>query len=157
MSPWLTTVAASTSQVNESTVRLGNGKKYIGASITAGVGSTPTVLAADVAVGGADPEEAQLCYADTLDPTKAAGKIVVCDRGVIARIDKSFEVQRAGGVGMIMVNTSPNSLNADLHPIPAVHLDDVLRGRDQGLRLLRGEPDVGDPGRGEHRLEDQGS
>ena len=125
VSPWLTTVAASTSQVNESTVRLGNGKKYIGASITAGVGSTPTVLAADVAVGGADPEEAQLCYADTLDPTKAAGKIVVCDRGVIARIDKSFEVQRAGGVGMIMVNTSPNSLNADLHPIPAVHLDDV--------------------------------
>ena len=125
VSPWLTTVAASTSAVNESTVVLGNGKKYIGASITDGIGSTATVLAADAALAGTDPDEARLCYPDVLDPAKAAGKIVVCDRGVVDRIGKSFEVQRAGGVGMIMVNTSPNSLNADLHPIPSVHLDDV--------------------------------
>ena len=125
VSPWLTTVAASTSAVHESTVQLGNGKTYIGDSITDGIAATATVLAADVAVSGADPDEARLCFADVLDPAKAAGKIVVCDRGVNARIDKSFEVQRAGGVGMIMVNTSPNSLNADLHPIPTVHLDDV--------------------------------
>jgi hypothetical protein len=35
------------------------------------------------------------------------GKIVVCTRGVNARIDKSFEVKRAGGVGMVLVNPGP--------------------------------------------------
>ena len=89
VSPWLTTVAASTTAVNESTVVLGNGKKYIGASITDGIGATATVLAADAALSGADPDEARLCTPDVLDPAKAAGKIVVCDRGVVARIDKS--------------------------------------------------------------------
>ncbi|MBA3309122.1 MAG: S8 family serine peptidase, partial [Nocardioidaceae bacterium] len=43
----------------------------------------------------------------------------------IARIDKSFEVKRAGGVGMVLTNTSPNSLNGDYHPIPSVHVDEV--------------------------------
>lgn len=124
-SPWLTTVAASTDAVHESTVLLGNGAKYIGASITGGLSATPAVLAASAALSTADPDEARLCYPDTLDPAKATGKVVVCDRGVVARIDKSFEVQRAGGVGMVLVNTSPNSLNADFHPIPTVHLDDV--------------------------------
>lgn len=125
-SPWITTVAASTFAVNESTVELGNGAKYIGASITPGLPAlTPTVLSSAVPLSGADPREASLCFPDTLDPVKAAGKVVVCDRGVVARIDKSFEVKRAGGVGMILVNTSPNSLNADYHPIPTVHLDDV--------------------------------
>lgn len=124
-SPWVTTVAAATSKVSESTVLLGNGAKYIGASITAGLDATPAVLAADVAMAGADPDEASLCFDGTLDPTKAAGKVVVCDRGVNARIDKGFEVQRAGGAGMVLVNLSPNSLNADLQPVPSVHLDEV--------------------------------
>ena len=60
-----------------------------------------------------------------LDPAKVAGKIVVCDRGVNARIEKSQEVQRAGGKGMILVNTSANSLNADLHYVPTIHVDHV--------------------------------
>ena len=49
----------------------------------------------------------KLCFAGTLDPAKAAGKIVLCDRGVNDRIDKGFEVKRAGGVGMVMANTQP--------------------------------------------------
>ncbi len=57
-----------------------------------------------------------------LDPAKVAGKIVVCDRGTSARVNKSLAVQQAGGVGMILTNTSPNSLNADLHSVPTVHL-----------------------------------
>ena len=62
-----------------------------------------------------------------LDPAKVAGKIVVCDRGVTGRINKSLAVQEAGGVGMILVNTSPNSLNADFHSVPTVHLADTDR------------------------------
>ena len=42
-----------------------------------------------------------------LDPAMVAGKIVVCERGVIARVNKSLAVQQAGGVGMILVNPTP--------------------------------------------------
>ena len=52
---------------------------------------------------------------------------MVCDRGINARVEKSQEVKRAGGVGMVLVNTSPNSLNADLHFVPTVHLADTDR------------------------------
>ena len=62
-----------------------------------------------------------------LDPAKVAGKIVVCDRGVSARINKSLAVQQAGGAGMILVNTSLNSINADLHFVPTVHLQSTDR------------------------------
>ena len=44
-----------------------------------------------------------------------------------AASNKSLAVQQAGGVGMILVNTSPNSLNADFHFVPTVHLADTAR------------------------------
>jgi len=53
-----------------------------------------------------------------LDPAVVAGKIVVCERGVTARVNKSLAVQEAGGVGMILVNPTNNSLNADFHTVP---------------------------------------
>jgi hypothetical protein len=62
-----------------------------------------------------------------LDPAKVAGKIVVCDRGVNARVSKSLAVQQAGGAGMILLNTSPNSINADFHFVPTEHLQNTDR------------------------------
>ena len=32
----------------------------------------------------------------------------------------------AGGAGMILVNPTPNTINADIHAVPTVHLDDVI-------------------------------
>jgi hypothetical protein len=125
VSPWLTSVAASTFKVSEQVALLGNGKRYVGASSTASLPATPAVLSSDVGAPGADPTEAALCYPGTLDSAAAAGKVVVCDRGVIARVDKSKAVKAAGGAGMVLVNTSPNSLNADLHFVPSVHVDEV--------------------------------
>jgi hypothetical protein len=77
----------------------------------------------------------RLCYSTSstpdhnpvLDPAKVAGKVVVCDRGVTGRTNKSLAVQEAGGVGMILVNPSANSLNADLHVVPTVHLANTDR------------------------------
>ena len=60
-----------------------------------------------------------------LDPAKVAGKIVVCYRGVNARTEKSAAVKADGGVGMILTNVSPNSLDSDLHVVPTVHVDEV--------------------------------
>jgi hypothetical protein len=62
-----------------------------------------------------------------LDPTKIAGKIVVCDRGTSGRVSKSLAVRQGGGVGMVLLNTSPGSINADLHFVPTVHLGDAVR------------------------------
>ncbi len=62
-----------------------------------------------------------------LDSAKVRGKIVVCDRGVTARVNKSLAVQQAGGLGMILVNVSANSLNADFQSVPTVHLQNTDR------------------------------
>jgi hypothetical protein len=53
------------------------------------------------------------------------GKIVACDRGTIARVDKSLAVAQAGGIGMVHMNTGPSSINADLHSVPTVHVDHI--------------------------------
>lgn len=130
--PWLTTVAAGThNRSGEGAVTLGNGTSYSGASLATAVGPAPLINSADAGLPGADPTQVALCYATAdnagvpvLDPAKVAGKIVVCDRGVTARVNKSLAVLEAGGVGMILLNPSPsaNSLNADFHFVPTVHL-----------------------------------
>jgi subtilisin family serine protease len=127
-SPWITTVAASThDRVYEATATLGNGSSYTGVGLGDAVASSPLVYAGNVAAAGANLTEAQLCYPGTLDPAQVNGTIVVCDRGVIARTDKSLAVQQAGGVGMILVNTSVSSVNADLHYVPTIHFDAPVR------------------------------
>ena len=129
--PWITTVAASTIPNYEATVTLGDGQEFAGASITVDLDPAAEPLtgalvnAADVALEGAvDPN---LCLADTLDPALVEGKIVVCERGVIARVDKSAEVARAGGIGSVLVNVTPSSTDLDTHVIPTIHLDAQYR------------------------------
>ena len=128
ISPWLTSVAAGThNRSGTATVTLGNGAVFTGASLTDAVGPAQLVKSTSVGKAGADATEVALCFIGTLDPAKAAGKIVHCDRGVNARVDKSAAVKEAGGVGMVLTNTSANSLNADLHTVPSVHLADTDR------------------------------
>ena len=127
-SPWLTTVAAGTHNRNGSgSVTLGNGATYFGASVATAVGPAPLIDSTVAGLSGANASEVALCFSGTLDPAKVSGKIVVCDRGVNARVDKSLAVQMAGGVGMILLNTSANSLNADFHYVPTVHLQNTDR------------------------------
>ena len=125
-SPWLTSVAAGTlDRKTTKSVTLGNGATYTGIGLGPAVPSSPLVLSATVALAGADANEARLCFEGTLDPAKTAGKIVICDRGSNDRVAKSREVQRAGGVGMVLTNPTPNSLNADIHYVPTVHLNNT--------------------------------
>ena len=136
ISPWLATVAAGThSRSGSATVTLGNGSPYTGASLTPGAGPAPIVLATASGLAGADANLLRQCFsADPagkalLDPAKVAGKIVVCERGgaapANARVDKSLAVRNAGGVGTVIYNVAASSLNADLHPLPTVHVDHV--------------------------------
>ena len=134
-SPWITTVAAGThNRDGKGSVRLGNGAVYNGSSLATPVGPAPLINASSAGLPGADPAAVSLCFTASdnggtpaLDSAKVAGRIVVCDRGVNARVNKSLAVAQAGGIGMILVNTSPNSVNADLHFVPTVHLADTDR------------------------------
>ncbi|MBA2417702.1 MAG: S8 family peptidase [Nocardioidaceae bacterium] len=126
-SPWLTTVAATTHELIESTVKLGNGDSYVGASSAVNdVPSSPLVssyeIASDESDGGV--ADAKLCFPDSLDPAEADGKIVICDRGTNARVEKSDVVKAAGGVGMLLINVpgGPDDTSAELHAVPTVHL-----------------------------------
>lgn len=126
-SPWLTTVAAGTHDRGyDAVITLGNAATYHGVSLGNGVGPAPVILSTAAGAAGADATAVRLCFSGSyLDPAKVAGKIVVCDRGTNARVDKSLAVQQAGGIGMILANTSANSLNADIHYVPTIHVDEV--------------------------------
>jgi hypothetical protein len=126
-SPWITTTAAGTHN------RDGLGKVTIDGTTYDGHSSAATGASGTLAIYGTrlplpQPSEAaltaaqklRLCYPGTLPPS--AGKIVVCERGVNARIDKSLAVKMASGAGMIMINPTANSVNADLHFVPSIHL-----------------------------------
>jgi len=133
--PWLTTVAAGThNRDGQGSVTLGNGSTYFGASVATAVGPAPFIDSTEAGLPGADPTAVALCFAAVdnggvavLDPAKVAGRIVLCDRGVTARVNKSLAVMEAGGVGMVLVNTIVASLNADFHFVPSVHLQSTDR------------------------------
>ena len=130
VSPWLTTVAASThDRALKADVSLGNGVSYSGASVNiTPLASKLMIRAEDAGLGGGS---ADLCYSSAapagqvlLDPTKVAGKVVVCTRGGNARVDKSAAVLNAGGAGMVLVDNE-GGLVAEAHAVPTAHVSAV--------------------------------
>ncbi len=123
-SPWITTVAASTHDRGyDKSVTLGNGATYQGSGQGPAVPSSPLIDSVQAGLPGAPANEVELCYPGRLDPAKVTGKIVLCLRGGNTRTDKSLAVRQAGGVGMILYNNPDNSINADYHFVPTVHVD----------------------------------
>ena len=125
--PWEMTVAAGTTdRVGRGVVSLGDGASFTGVSSpNDGAGPAPLVLSANAGLPTATADAARLCAPGALDPAVVKGAIVVCDRGFYARTDKSYAVLAAGGVGMVLANVGPNSLDADIHYVPTVHVDVV--------------------------------
>jgi subtilisin family serine protease len=124
--PWTITVAASTTDRHFiSTVNLtadnGDTLELQGASLTDGIYTpTPVVF----------PPYDPLC----LNPYPAGtfnGEIVICQRGIIARVAKSFNVAAGGAAGMLQYNPTLQGLATDNHFIPSVHLES-----DAGAALL---------------------
>ena len=130
--PWYTAVAASTQEREfAGLASLGNEEVYTGASLTIGTEILPLVDGADAGnelccLSGA-------CPGGDLDPTKVQGKIVLCKRGLVARVDRSKAVLEAGGEGVIFYNQNDEqTLVPDLHSIPTVHItfSDGLQVKD---------------------------
>ncbi|MEU1620938.1 S8 family serine peptidase [Streptomyces sp. NPDC005722] len=124
-SPWITTAAASTMPTREATVELGDGGNVLGASVSLPADGRK-VSGPLVAASGAGTDisvRPQLCGPDSLDGAKVKGAIVLCERGTYDRAAKSAEVKRAGGIGMVLVNPSPDSTDLDAHTVPTIAVD----------------------------------
>ncbi|HSQ68504.1 MAG TPA: S8 family serine peptidase, partial [Steroidobacteraceae bacterium] len=117
--PWLTSVGASTQpRFFQGAAELGDGSSYTGASITAGTAMLPLVDAADAGD--------ELCAEGSLNPAVVAGKIVLCKRGTYPRVEKGYAVYLAGGLGLVLYNTSDaQDLNTDTHWVPGVHVNNT--------------------------------
>ncbi len=141
VSPWLTTVGNSThNRYTEAVVTLGSGGTAQGSSFqTEGVPVSPLIWSRDAGFGAAaGPGTAQaLCYgpadgvAVQLDPAKVNGKVIVCDRGGNALVNKVANAADAGAVGVIIQNRPEESgvaASANTTPLisgvlPTVHLN----------------------------------
>ncbi|MER7402010.1 S8 family serine peptidase [Streptomyces sp. NPDC000070] len=123
--PWITTVASTTHDTTyRSTLKLGDGRRFSNVGVTTPVPPAPLVGGADARAADADPAEAALCLPDTLDPARARGRIVICDRGTNSLYEKVDEVKRAGGPAAVIVNT-PTSLSdfsTELYSLPFLQL-----------------------------------
>ena len=125
--PWTNTVAASTSnRFFLSTLHLSaDGGATLdlpgGVTITAGLPATAIVKASDPPYGDA------LCQTPAAAGT-FAGKVVACQRGVNARVDKGYNVMQGGAAGMILYNPVQQDLESDNHWLPAIHIDGPSSG-----------------------------
>jgi len=132
-SPWETTVAASTIPSYTATASFGDGgpAPIQGASNNVGFGTLPQVPnnsafvdAKDNVATGSTAAIAGLCGPNSLSAA-VANKVVLCDRGTYDRVAKSAEVKRAGGIGMVLLNTPTGAQDTDLdlHSVPTIHIN----------------------------------
>ncbi|KAM7265900.1 hypothetical protein ACFE04_003583 [Oxalis oulophora] len=122
VAPWITTVGAGTLDRDfPAFASLGNGQNYSGVSLYKGSALPGKMLPFIYAGNASNATNGNLCMMGTLIPEKVKGKIVLCDRGVNARVQKGEVVKDAGGAGMILANTAANGeeLVADAHLLPA--------------------------------------
>jgi hypothetical protein len=123
LAPWVTSVGAST-QTREfsSTLTLtaddASTATFTGASITAGIDT-----ALPVVLSSAAPYSDPLCQAPA-PPGTFTGVIVACQRGVIGRVDKGYNVLQGGAAGMVLYNPALADIETDNHWLPTVHLAD---------------------------------
>ncbi|KAE8715650.1 Subtilisin-like protease SBT1.7 [Hibiscus syriacus] len=125
VAPWITTVGAGTLDRDfPASITLGNNEKYSGVTLYNGKELSDSMV--PLVYGGniSNSSGGNLCMTGSFVPEKVSGKIVVCDRGGSARVQKGVAVKEAGGVGMILSNTDTygEELVADAHLLPSAAL-----------------------------------
>ncbi|PKH53963.1 peptidase S8/S53 subtilisin kexin sedolisin [Shewanella sp. Choline-02u-19] len=137
--PWITTVAAYTHDrsFTDKEASFTGGDSALtnlsGKGATAGF-TASVVHAADY--GDAD------CL-NPFDIDTFSGEIVVCQRGDIARVTKGTNVLAGGAGGMILVNVDGGSetVDADFHVLPAIHVD-AAQGNELTAWLANGSEHI---------------
>ncbi|CAN6246775.1 unnamed protein product [Urochloa humidicola] len=127
LAPWLFTSGASTMDREFPSYIVFNHTKAKGQSLSMTMlpeKPYPLIDSAKAGAANATTKDAQLCTIGALDPKKVKGKIVVCLRGISARVAKGEAVKQAGGVGMVLANdaSTGNEIIADAHVLPATQI-----------------------------------
>ncbi|KAK4782669.1 hypothetical protein SAY86_007043 [Trapa natans] len=123
VAPWIMTVGAGTLDRDfPAYAVIGDRRRFTGVSLYSGPGMGEKQVRLFYSKGS--NSSGNLCLQGSLDPSLVRGKVVLCDRGVNARVEKGAVVRDAGGVGMILANMAANGeeLVADSHLLPAVAL-----------------------------------
>ncbi len=115
--PWTMTVAASTSNrhfMSTLTVTANNGDKLTieGVTITDGI-TTPTQLVKGSPLDCNEPAQRR----------QYRNKIVICERGTIARVLKGYNVLQGNAAGMVLFNPALQGLSTDNHYLPSIHIE----------------------------------
>ena len=134
VSPWLTSVAASTHGRQIDPIK--GSLDLVGANAPMGIeGHGVTGSFTGSLVDAADFGD-ELCLEPFAPGTFEADDIVICKRGDIARVAKGTNVAAGGAGAVILYNavswddgTGSNSLNMNPFPIPGLHID-LLSGQD---------------------------
>ncbi len=142
--PWVMSVAMATHDRGISNRLIGmtggatappSGGVLTGAGDTSAPSNTamaPIVMVTDYPLCAEGPNDITLSGAPTgaskpaaWTSTTFAGKIVVCQRGIYARVAKAKNVELAGAIGMILVNTAAEgaSIVPSDFSIPSTHLN----------------------------------
>jgi len=128
--PWVLTVGNNTHnrKITNRLVSLSGGSAappgdLDGKGFTAGTGGPRPIVYAK----GLTAEDGTRDDGRCLKPLRRgslAGKIVVCDRGEIARVAKGDNAKAGGAAGLVLVNLAADgeSLVGDAHALPAVHI-----------------------------------
>ncbi|MEU0154557.1 S8 family serine peptidase [Micromonospora fulviviridis] len=116
--PWVTTVGAAVTNVNEGTVQLGNGTRIVGASLDVLPGGRPRPLVFGEQAGSLDDGSAY-CYG--LDPAKVKGKVVAC--ALDSPYDQVAEARANGATALILFDPWGNFRVNSIYDFPVLYLN----------------------------------
>ncbi|KAL5220226.1 hypothetical protein ABZP36_024939 [Zizania latifolia] len=137
--PWILTVAASSiDRTFQSSIVLGNGTVVKGVAInfsnqSINGGKHPLVFGPQVAGRYTPVSEASNCYPGSLDPQKAAGKIVVCvgTDPMVSRRVKKLVAEGAGARGLVIIDDAEKAIPFVAGGFPLSQV-----GTDAGAQIL---------------------
>ncbi|MGC4853164.1 S8 family serine peptidase [Micromonospora sp. DT4] len=117
--PWVTTVGAAVTNLDEATVKLGDGAKLVGGSLDALPGGSRQIVFGDQA--GSLEQGSAYCEPGSLDPGKIKGKVVAC--ALSTPFDSAMEVKEKGGTAMVVFAPVGNYRVNSVYNFPVVYLN----------------------------------
>ncbi|GIH20650.1 hypothetical protein Raf01_88220 [Rugosimonospora africana] len=120
--PWLTTVGAAVTKLDEGTVRLGDGTKLVGGTLDVlpgGDTASPLVFGAQA---GPVAGSAEYCLPGTLDAAKVRGKVVAC--ALYSPFDEVAELKAKGATAMLLFDPPIGNFRVNsIYGFPVLYLN----------------------------------